>query len=371
VASPGRPTAADAAITRRELGRATLARQLLLERSPLDCVSAVARLAGMQAQEPRPPFLGLWSRLADFRSEQLLEALRTGALVRGPLFRATLHLVTAADWSTFRPPVAPALTRALRALGKRAEGIDVDAVGAVARELLEQAPRTAGELRTLLHAAFPTHEDRALGYAVRTSVPLTMVPSEDPHGFPRDPRLALAEPRPPLGTLEDLVLRYLGAFGPASVADAQEWSGVGGLAPAFAGLRERLVSLVDERSRELFDLPDAPRPPASTPSPPRYLPEFDSLLLAHADRSRLIADRHRRHLTTKNLRVNATALFDGEACATWAIKRTAKSATLELTPFEPLSAQALSALEAEGLELLAANEPAATAVAFAVNPPHA
>jgi len=365
------PTAADAPISRRELGRATLARQLLLERAPLDCVSAVARLAGMQAQEPRPPFLGLWSRLEGFRPAQLLEALRAGEIVRGPLFRATLHLVTAADWSTFRPPAQPALTRALRALGKRADAVDVDAVAAAARELLEQAPRTAGELRALLHAAFPAHEDRALGYAVRTSVPLLLVPGEDLYGFSRDPRLALAEPRPPLGTPADLVLRYLGAFGPASVADAQEFSGLSGLAPVFAGLRERLVVFTDERGRELFDLPDAPRPPASTHAPARFLPDFDNLMLAHADRSRLIADEHRRHLTTKNLRVNAAALFDGEACATWAIRRKTRSATLELTPFEPLSEPALRSLEAEGMALLADSEPGATQLAVAFNRPHA
>jgi len=344
---------------------------LLLQRAPLDCVSAVARLAGMQAQEPRPPFIGLWSRLEGFRFEQLLEALRAGEIVRGPLFRATLHLVSAADWSAFRPPAQPALTRGLRALGKRVEAIDVDAVAAAARELLEQAPRSAGELRALLHGAFPEHEDRALGYTVRMSVPLTLVPSEDLYGFPRDPKLELAEPKPPLGTAEDLVLRYLGAFGPASVADAQEWSGLSALAPVFARLRQRLVVFTDERGRELYDLPDAPRPPSSTPAPARFLPDFDNLMLAHADRSRLIADEHRRHLTTRNLRVNATALFDGEACATWAIKRRARSATLELTPFAPLSQAALRSLEAEGLELLAASEAGNAQLTVAFNRPHA
>jgi Winged helix DNA-binding domain len=358
-------------ISRRELGRATLARQLLLERSPLDCVAAVEGLAGMQAQEPRPPFIGLWSRLAGFRSEALLAALREGAIVRGPLFRATLHLVSAADWSAFRPPAQPVLTRALRALGKRAEGVDVDAVAAAARELLAVGPRTAGELRALLAAAFPAHEDRVLGYAVRTGVPMTMVATEDAFGFPRDAQFALAEPRAPLGTLDGLVRRYLAAFGPASVADAQEWSGLSGLAPVFANLREQLVTFADERGRELFDLPAAPRPPASTSAPARYLPEFDNLVLAHADRSRLISQEHRRHLTTKNLRVNATALYDGEACATWAVKRTAKSATLQLTPFEPLAPAALEELEAEGLALLRDHELGGAALAVAVNPPHA
>jgi hypothetical protein len=202
------PTAPDATpISRRELGRATLARQLLLVRAPVDAVEAVSRLAGMQAQEPRPPFVGLWSRVAGFRAEQLLGALAAGTAVRGPLFRATLHLVSAADWSTFRPPAQPALDRALRALGNRADGIDLQAVGARARELLAETPRTSAQLRTLLHGTFPDHEDRALGYAVRTTVALTMVATDDAYGFPRDPQLALAEPTRPLGTVEDLVAR--------------------------------------------------------------------------------------------------------------------------------------------------------------------
>lgn len=321
----------------------------------------------MQAQEPRPPFVGLWSRVADFAPEHLTQALRSGAVVRGPLFRATLHLVTASDWDTFRPPLEPVLARAPRALGARAAAIDVAAVAATARALLVSAPRTSAQLRALLHEAHPEHDERALGYVVRTCVPLTMVPTDDRFGFPREPKLALAEPQPPLGSAEDLVLRYLGAYGPASVADAQEWSGLRGLTAVFAALRERLAIFRDERGRELFDLPGAPRPDAATPAPARYLPEFDNVMLAHADRARVIADEHRRHLTTKNLRVNAIALHDGEACATWTVRRTAKAATLELAPFAGISAPAQAELEAEALSLLAANE-AADKLAFAVRP---
>jgi Winged helix DNA-binding domain len=364
------PTAPEPPISRRELGRATLARQLLLERAQIGVADAVGALAGMQAQEPRPPFVGLWSRVDGFAPAQLLEALRSGTLVRGPLFRATLHLVRAEDWAAFRPTLQPVLARALSALGERGAAIDVDAVAATARGLLSQSPRTAAELRTLLHAAHPEHEERALGYAVRTAVPLTMVATEDPLGFPREARFALAEPQPPLGTAEQLALRYLAAFGPASVADAQEWSGVRGLAPVFAALRDQLVSFVDEHGRELFDLPDSPRPPADSPAPARYLPDFDNLMLAHADRTRVIAQQHRRHLTTKNLRVNAIALHDGEACATWTVKRTAKAATLELTPFAKLSKPALAELEAEAMALLEATEPGAKG-AFALRPPAA
>ena len=184
---------------------------------------------------------------------------------------------------------------------------------------------------------------------------------------PREAQFSLAEPKPPLGSAEDLVLRYLGAFGPAGVADAQEWSGLSGLAPAFAALRDRLTIFTDERGRECFDLPGAPRPDPATPAPARYLPEFDNLMLGHADRTRLIAEKHRRHLTTKNLRVNAIALHDGEACATWSVKRSAKAATLELAPFERLAKRALAELEAEALTLLEATETAAK-LAFAVAP---
>jgi hypothetical protein len=320
----------------------------------------------MQAQEPRPPFVGLWSRLAGFRDEHLLEPLRSGALVRGPLFRATLHIVTEADWSRFRPACQPALSGAL---GKRAEALDLPAVVAHARAAFAERPRTANELRALLHAAFPSHDERTLGYAARMHVPLALVPTADRFGFPRDPSLRLAEPAGAGATASELVLRYLAAYGPASVADAQEWLGLGRLAPAFAALREQLVSFTDERGRELHDLPDAPRPHAETPVPARLLPEFDSVMLAHADRSRLIADEHRPHLTTKNLRVNAIALHDAHAVATWTIKRTTKTATLELTPFKPLSNAAQEDLEAEALALLTANEGATAEPRFDVTPP--
>lgn len=322
----------------------------------------------MQAQEPRPPFVGLWSRLADFTPEALLAAVRSGAILRGPLFRATLHLVTQDDWSVFRPPCQPVLTRAMAVLGDRAEALDLEALGSAARALLAEQPRTSAELRMLLHEQFPRQDERALGYAVRTQVPLVMVASDDRFGFPRDPQLRLAEPRLTSEDASELVRRYLAAYGPASVADAQQWSGLTGLAPSFEALRAELVGFVDVRGRELFDLPHAPRPSAETPAPARFLPEFDSLVLAHADRSRLIADEHRGHLTTKNLRVNATALYDGEACATWTVKRSRKSATLEITPFAPLPASAWPDLEAEGLALLEANEPPAAFQVVAVAP---
>ena len=296
--------------------------------------------------------------------------MRSGALVRGPLFRATLHLVTAADWSLFRPACQPALARAARVLTDRVDTLDLDALRSAAQALLSERPRTAAELRALLHEEFPQHDERALGYAARTHVPLVMVPTDDRFGFPRDPLLRLAQPQQQSAGASELVRRYLAAYGPAGVADAQQWSGLAGLAPTFEALRPELANFTDERGRELFDLPQAPRPGADTPAPVRFLPEFDSLVLAHADRSRLIAEEHRRHLVTKNLRVKATVLNDGEVCATRSVKRSAKTATLEVSPFAAVAASAWHDLEAEGLALLKATEsPAATLRVVAVAPP--
>jgi hypothetical protein len=356
-------------LTQRELALATLARQLLLERAPVGAVEAVELLCGMQAQEPRPPFVGLWSRLDGFDPDELRAALRSGAVVRGPIFRGTLHLMSEHDWQLLRPAAQPALSQAARVLRERIGTIDVARVTTEARRLLAEAPRTAGELRALLHAAFPDEDERALGYVARMNVPVVAVVSEDRWCFPRDPLLRLAETTNGAAGAEQLVRRYLAAFGPASVADAQEWSGVPGLRATFAAQRGELSCFADERGRELFDLPEAPRPPADTPAPVRFLPDFDNLVLAHADRSRLIADEHRARVTTRNLRVNATVLHDGRVRATWSLQRRARSATLEVTPFERLPATALKTIEREGEALAAAIESDAGSVAVRIAGP--
>ncbi|MGH2851587.1 MAG: winged helix DNA-binding domain-containing protein [Solirubrobacteraceae bacterium] len=352
------------AITRRELGRATLARQLLLERGSIDVGAAVERLAGMQAQEPRPPFIGLWSRIDGFEPVQLADAIRSGAVVRGPLWRGTLHAVSAADWSSFRGAAQPAMRAAQRMIAPRVGDTDLDRLERLVRQLFGKGALSASELRSALGDAYPDADARALAYIVRMTLPLVMVPTDDRWGFPRDPRLRIAEPGDGDGP-EGLVRRYLAAFGPATVADAQEWSGVGGLGATFEGLRGELVVLADARGRELFDLPDAPRPAGDVPAPVRFLPEFDSLLLAHADRTRIIADEHRPRLTTKNLRVNAIAIAYGEACATWSLASRGRSSTLTIAPFGRLSAALRRELEREGEGLVRTIEPDATSVAIA------
>jgi hypothetical protein len=212
-----------------------------------------------------------------------------------------------------------------------------------------------------------------MAYAIRMHVPLVQVPTDAPWGFPASADFALADgwldrnvptdEAPP----HDLVLRYLAAFGPATPADAQAWSGLQGLRDVFEELRPRLRTFRDERKRELFDLPGAPRPAEDVPAPVRFLPEFDNVLLAHADRSRIIDDRYRPKVTTKNLLVPGTFLVDGFVAGTWKVERKARTATLLLAPFHPLVRKTVAALEEEGDALLRFMEPDAHARAVRVS----
>jgi hypothetical protein len=307
--------------------------------------------------------------LAGFDADELRAALRGGALVRGPLFRGTLHIVSRSDWSLFRPTIEPMLSAAAARFRDRVGAVDLDAVIARGAALLAERPHTGAQLRAVLGEAHPDVDERALAYCVRMRVPAAMVPTDEVWCFPRDPALALAEPAAPSGDRATLVRRYLAAFGPASAADAQTWSGLSGLGATFEALGEQLVRFRDEHGRVLFDLPDAPRPAASVPAPPRFLPDFDNLMLAHADRTRLIADEHRPRLTTKNLRVNATVLLDGEVCATWSLRRRGARATLRISPFESLPGDAEAQLAAEGEALARLGEPAARSVEVAFEAP--
>ncbi|MEO3828388.1 winged helix DNA-binding domain-containing protein [Actinomadura sp. B10D3] len=353
------------------LNRATLARQMLLSREPVPVAEAVGRLCGMQAQEPKPPFLGLWTRLEGFQATDLHSAFHDRSIVRATMMRATLHLVTAADYTAFRTALQPMLDGALRVLGDRAKGLDLGKVVPAARSLMQEAPLTFNEVRASLQEIFPDVNDRALGYAVRLCVPLVMVPTQDRWGFPRTAQFTLADSW--LGSVpavepavEELMLRYLAAYGPGSAADAQAWSGLQSAGEALERLRPRLRVFADDKGRELFDLPDAPRPAEDVPAPARFLPEFDSLVLAHADRRRIIADEHRPMLTTKNLRVRAVFLWDGSARGIWETEYKRKVATLRMRPFEALPQTALDELTAEGEGLLRFLEPDAKDTVVAI-----
>jgi hypothetical protein len=351
-------------LTNAELNRATLARQLLLERSAVAVPAAIEQLAGMQAQEPKHPFIGLWTRLEGFEEDALRRALHDRKVVRATLMRSTLHLFSAADYATLRMAMQPPMSVAKRVLGPRSKGLDLDKVLPAADRLLKGTALAFDEIRARLQEQFPDVNDRALGYAVRTLLPLVMVPSEDARwGFDRVACFApagewLSESLSDDGT-QALARRYLGAFGPASAKDLQVWSGVGGTKEVLDGMRDELVVFADERGRELFDLADAPRPGAHAPAPPRFLPEFDNLVLAHDDRSRVIAAEHRPLVTTKNLRVKATFLLDGVVAGTWTIAVKRKVATLSIAPFGSLPKRAAKALTAEGEALLRFAEPEA------------
>jgi hypothetical protein len=351
-------------LTATQLNRATLARQMLLARaSGVAVPAAVERIGGLQAQEPKHPFAGLWTRLEDFSSAALRDALVSGEVVRATLMRSTLHLFSARDYAALRMALQPPMSVALRVLGARAEGLDAEAVVPAARELLAGRPLNFDAVRAGLVERFPGVNDRALGYAARTLVPLVMVPGEGRWGYPRVAEFGLAEElldtrlAPPAP--EALAERYLGAFGPASAADLQTWSGVVGGKALLDGMRDRLAVFADERGRELFDLPDAPRPGADAAAPVRFLPEFDNLVLAYDDRSRVIADAHRPLVTTKNLRVKATFLVDGVVAGIWTIAVKRRVATVTLEPFGTLSKRVLKELEAEGEALARFTEPEA------------
>lgn len=325
----------------------------------------ITRLVGLQAQLARPPFVGLWTRIRDFRREQLHALVTERAVVRATMMRGTLHLMSAADYAAFRSTFQAMFSAGTKTvLGKRIEGLDMAKLSAFART---QLPATFDALRPVLAKKFSSFEDRALGYSVRMHLPLIQVPTADRWAYPASSDFACAETwiGRPIATEpapQELVRRYLAAFGPASVRDAQAWSGLRDLAPAFAALRDQLVTFKDGK-RELFDLPDAPRPDADTPVPVRFLPDFDNLVLGHDDRERVIARDHRAAIVTKNLQVKATFLVDGVVAGTWTIGRK-KAATLVLSPFAALTKPVRAALDQEGDALLRFVEPDAATFAI-------
>jgi len=344
-------------LTTRQLNRATLARQMLLAREKTTPLRAIERLAGMQAQVPRPPFIGLWSRLRKFEPEDLTRLAHGRRVVRATMMRATLHLMSTRDFLALRPTLQPMLSASMALVLKdRANGLDLDGLSAATRACLDEQPRTFDEVRAVLRAAWPRADERAMGYAVRTHLPLVQVPTDTRWGWPGNACFAVAESW--IGKAVDgksdlrtMVLRYLAAFGPATVADAQTWAYLRGLKDTFEQIRPKLRVFRDERGRELFDLPQAPRPPADTPAPVRFLPDYDNLLLSHADRTRVISDAHRAKVATANLRILPTFLVDGVVSGTWKVERARSAAVLALDPFVPLSKKARAELEEEGTAL--------------------
>ncbi|HMG41102.1 MAG TPA: winged helix DNA-binding domain-containing protein [Acidimicrobiales bacterium] len=348
----------------RALNRATLSRQLLLRRERRTAEATIAHLGGMQAQAPLSPYVGLWTRLVGFRPDELATLITERRAVRGTLMRSTVHLATADDFLAFRPLIQPVLARAFRGqqFAKSLAGVDLDEVCAAARALLAERPHTRAELTRHLAPLWPERDADSLAFAVTYLEPLVQAPPRGIWGTNgpatwASARRWLGRPLDADPSPDELVLRYLGAFGPATVKDVQQWSGLTRLREVVDRLRPGLVELRDEHGRELFDLPDAPRPDADTPAPVRFLPEYDNLLLSHADRSRVIPDGRRVPLPPGLGGSQGTVLVDGTWSADWRVTRHDDTATLTVTSFAPLSPDDHEALHEEGDELLAFTAP--------------
>ena len=343
----------DEVLSPRALNRALLERQLLLRRAKLSVAETLERLVGMQAQAPNAPYIGLWARLARFRPKALADLILERRAVRIALMRSTIHLVTARDCLVLRPVVQPALKR----FGRPISGMDLDALEAAGRALLEEKPRTSSWLEKQLAERWPDRDAQPMAYAVRALVPLVQVPPRGIWGASGQATLTPAETWlrrafPSTSSPTRMIVRYLAAFGPATIADIQTWSGLTSLGSVVERLRPRLRSFRDERDRELLDVPGAPLPDPKTAAPPRFLPEFDNVLLAHADRTRIIPQECPASIGTP------TVLIDGFVRGAWKITR---EGTLTVTTLERLSPKQTDALTKEGARLLAFVRPDAGA----------
>jgi len=408
-------------LTPRALNRATLARQLLLHPSNLTPAQAITHLAGLQAQAPLAPYVGLWTRLAAFRPDHLEDLLNERGVLRAHLMRNTVHLVDTADYLRFRPLFQPPMDRALAGnWGRRLAGVDLAELRAVAAVLLAETPLTRVALARALAPRWPGHDPAALAHAASHLLPLVQVPprgrwgqsgpaafmlasawlggrapaappapggapdNPGPRGMPdyhapvspsvtsisSVPPAAVSPPAPAGLAAEELVLRYLAAYGPASVADIQAWSGLTRLREVTERLGGRLRPLAGPDGAVLLDLAHVPEdgapaiPDPDTPAPPRFLPEYDNLLLSYAERSRVIPHSRPVPLPPGNGASVGTLLIDGCWQADWRIRKDSvrdEGAVLEVHPFVPLSAADRDAVAAEGQRLLGFVRPADTA----------
>jgi Winged helix DNA-binding domain len=347
-------------LERRALNRALLARQLLLERRRMTAAAAIEHLVGMQAQAPNLPYVGLWSRLRGFHPDELSRMVETKDAVRLSLMRNTIHLVTRRDAFGVKPLFMRLGARGFlhgSPWGRRLGAADMEVIARVGTEIMAERPRTVAELATELGRRFPGKDGVAMAYGVRYMVPLVFTPPRGIWGGKGPVKLTtfeawLGRPPGPADADDDFVLRYLGAFGPASVADMRAWSGLA-MRPAFERLRPRLRTFRDDHGRELFDLPRAPRPAAEVEAPVRFLPDYDNVLLAHADRTRVMAAGRHLGLFSSNGIMKGSVLVDGFVRAAWIPTTAGERTALTITPFEkPLAKSDASAVEAEGRQLL-------------------
>ena len=354
--------AAGDVLSTRVLNRTLLRRQLLLERVALDTEQAVEHLVAMQAQAPDPPYIGLWTRLKGFALQDLSNAMIQRRVVRIALHRNTIHLVTAADCLALRPILQPTMERALKtAFLPRMPGVDLDELSTRGRELVEQEPLTFSVLGKALAERWPEADPFALSQAVRQLVPLVQVPPRGVWGSSGQATHTSAEawlgkPLATETTPDEMVLRYLAAFGPASVKDAQVWCGLTRLNEVTRRQAGRLRRYRDENGVELLDLADAELATGDEEVPVRLLPEFDNILLSHADRSRIMPDAYKSLVFTVNGLIKSTVLLDGFVVARWRIDRAKKDgkkeAVLLVEPFVKLAKTKQTKIAAEAARLL-------------------
>jgi hypothetical protein len=330
---------------------------MLLRRRRVPVLEAIEWLVGMQAQVPRDPYVALWSRLDRFRPEALAEPIAERRAVRMGLLRATLHLVTARDALRLRSVIDPVIQRVLHTqspFGRRLAGLNVDELVSVAARLLEERPRTRAELGPLLAERWPDHDAASLSYAVTYLLPLVQVTPRGIWGRTGPSAFTTVQHwlgRPLETSVEpnDMVLRYLAAFGPSAVADVQAWSGLTGVRTVIERLRPGLRTFRDERGRELFDVPGAPLPDEDTPAPTRFLPEYDNVLLGHKDRSRMVV-LDVRPWTEVGW---GSVIVDGFGSARWKVEREKDDkAILWIEPFRRLSRNEKAGVFEEGERLL-------------------
>jgi hypothetical protein len=352
-------------LTARRLNRATLGRQLLLAREPLEVAAAVRRVAALQAQEAASPYLGLWNRVAGFDPADLDAAFADRTVVKATLIRLTLHAVHVEDYPAFHNAMVPSL-RASRLHDRRftTSGLTIADADALLPQLLEFAtrPRTKAEVEDLLEARLGDRNPRAW-WALRTFAPLWHAPAGGPWSFgPRSSFVAAPVQLPPehwAASVRWLLRRYLEAFGPATAADFAQFTMLTRAVArdALGALGGELERLEGPDGSELFDVPGAPLPAEDTPAPPRLLPMWDSILLAYLDRSRVIPPDYRRLVTRSNGDVLPTLLVDGSVAGVW---RPAEGG-IEATAFHRLPDEAWTGLAAEAgalTALLAGRDPA-------------
>ncbi|NUS09281.1 MAG: winged helix DNA-binding domain-containing protein [Nonomuraea sp.] len=340
-------------LTSGVLNRTTLDRQLLLSRSCLTPAEAVGRLVAVQGQEINAPYVGLWTRLAAFTQDDLAALLHGRQVVRGSLLRGTQHLALADDYVWIRPLVQAILSRTRQAaFGRTMPGVDLDELAELARGHLTGRTLTRPRLRDLLRERWPDADPTALGFSVQALLPIVHTPPNGIWGRGGATPFTLAEewlgrPLDREPSVERLVVRYLAAYGPASVMDVQMWSGLTRLRPVIESM-PLLRKYQDTEGRVLYDLPDAPLVPEDAPAPVRFLPWFDNLIVAFADRGRLMTPEQRAQVCVGAV-IHPTFLVGGTVGGMWDLK----DGVLTIEPFHPLSDDVMGELAGEGTRLMA------------------